>query len=211
VITPNGESSYAFDWAGGPLTVLTWDPVTRELQFSTGLPASMKAGHRLTLQGVDAILETYQDGAEIQIEALASADTVILATAPNADPQAGDLAYSGGPLVTPIRRAIVAHMSGENVYFKSGVPLPESALESSVGLDVIAEGIGPANPAGKYGTWSGGVIRNVLAQIAMSKRGVRNLEIVSPAADREATDDQFPDDDQIHLIAPSAVLVRGAT
>lgn len=207
VLTPNGESAYAFDWAGGPLTVLSWTAGTRELRFTATLPTSMAAGHRLVLKGVASA----QDGREYQIEALSGTDKVILAAAPTVAPAATDLAYPGGPLVSPIRNAIVAHLNGETVYLKDGSPLPEGSLESSVGLDVIAEGIGPANPNGVYGTWSGGIIRNVLAQITMSKRGVRNLSIVTPATDYEATDDAFPLDTQIHLIAPDAVLVRGAT
>lgn len=211
VLTPSGESAYAFDWAGGPLTVAAWTAGTRSLQFTAPLPASMKAGHRLSLRSVGVYAGTMQDGAELTIEALSGADTVILETAPVVAPVAGDLAYSGGPLVTPIRRAILAHLNGESVFLSAGAPVPASALDSAVGLDVIAEGIGPANPDGKYGTWSGGIIRNVLSQIAMSKRGVRNLAIVSPAADVEATDDAFPNDDRIHLFAPTLVLVRGAT
>lgn len=211
VLTPNGQAANAFDWTGGALTVLLWTAATRTLQFTADRPASMKAGHRLSFKGA----VTAQDGREFKIEALSGTDSVILETAPTVAPANLDLVYSGGPLVTPIRNAIVGHMNGEIVYAGAGsVPLPESAIESTVGLEVLAEGIGPANPDGKYNggvVWIGGLIEAVLAAIAMSKAGVRNVEIVAPAADYEATDDAFPNDAQIHLIVPGSVLVRGAT
>lgn len=208
VLTPSGELAYAFDWTGGPLTVLSWTAGTRELRFTANLPATMKAGHRLSLKGVASA----QDGKEYTIEALSGVDKVILELAPTVAPAATDLAYSGGPLVTPIRSAILAHMNGETVYAgKSRVPMAESALTSTVGLEEIATGIGPANPGGIFGAWSGGLIRAVLGQIAIYKAGVRNHNVVLPAADYEATDYAFPNDAQIGLIAPSSVLIRGAT
>lgn len=208
VLTPDGLAASAFDWTGGPLSVQLWTAATRSLQFHTALPSTLKAGHRLSLKGVASA----QDGKEFQIEAIGAADTVILAEAPAVVPLDTDLAYSGGPLVTPIRSAIIAHMNGETVYAgKSRVPLAESALDSTIGLEVLAEGLGPANPAGVYGTWSGGLIRAVLGNIAIYKGGVRNYNIVTPAADYEATDDAFPNDGQVHFISPLSVLVRGAT
>jgi hypothetical protein len=208
VLEPSGEAAYAFDWIGGPMTVAVWTAGTRTLQFTANRPASMKAGHRVVIKGVASA----QRGEEHTIEALSGADSIILEDVPDVAPAATDLVYSGGPLVTPIRDAIVAHMNGETVYAgRSRVPTPESSLESTVGLEVIAEGIGPANPGGAYGTWIGDLLRSVLYQIAMYKGGVRNLTIVEPATDVEATDYEFPDDDQIGLIAPGAVIIRGST
>lgn len=207
VVDTSGEAAYAFDWAGGPLTVLAWTSATRLLQFSADRPASMKAGHRLSFKGV----ASDQDGTEFTIEALSSTDSVILEEAPDVDPAATDLVYSGGPLVTPIRDAILAHMNGENVYAgRSRVPLAESALESTVGLEVLVEGIGPANPDGAYGPWNGNLLRSLLYQIAMYKGGVRNVTISTPASDVEAEDPAFPDDGEIGLIVPGSVLVRGS-
>lgn len=208
VLTPDGQAVHAFDWTGGPLEVLAWTAATRTLQLTADLPGDMKAGHRLCFKGV----ATVQDGREFVIEAIAGADSVILQKAPDVDPAATDLVYSGGPLVTPVRNAIVAHLNGRTVYAgRGGVPLPESAVASTVGLEVLAEGIGPANPGGLYGTWLGGLLVAVIGKIAMYKGGVRNHQILSPAADYEAEDDEIPNDDQIHMIAPRAVLVRGAT
>lgn len=207
VITPDGLAAHAFDWTGGPVTVLAYTAGTREVQTAAPLPAAMKAGHRISFKGV----VTAQDGTEFQIEALTAADKFILGTAPAVNLAATDIGYSGGPLVTPIRKALLGHINGEDVYAgKNGVPMAASQLASTVGLEVLAEGLGPANPAGAFGTWSGGLIRAVLGKIASYRRGVRNYNIALPAADYEATNDAFPNDGQIHLITPSSVLVRGA-
>ncbi len=209
VLEANGEAAYAFDWNDEvPPEVLAWTPSTRLLQFTAARPGTMKAGHRLSLLGIGSA----QDSRELTIEALSSTDSVILEEAPPVAPAAADLAYSGGPLVTPVRDAILAHMNGVTVYAGRGqVPIPESSLESTIGLEVLTEGIGPANPGGEYGTWSGGLIRAVLGKIAIYKGGVRNYTIPTPAADVEAEDPDFPDDAEIGLIVPGYVLVRGAT
>lgn len=210
-VTPNGDPAYAFDWQGGPLIVQSWTAATRELQFAGDLPTSMQAGHRLVVKGVSTI----QDGTEQTIEAISASDTVILAKELSVAPVGGgfpDLVYSGGPLVTPIRDALVAHMNGEPIYMgKGGVPVPLSAVDSGVGLELLVDGLGPANPDGKYGTWLGTLMRTVLSQIAMHKRGVRTVSVVKPVTDLDATDDAWPNDDVIHVFAPQVVLVRGAT
>lgn len=209
LIAPTGEAAYQFDWSDAVApTVAGWNAGTRELQFNGGtLPSTLKAGHRLILKGVASV----QDGREYKIEAISAVDKVVLETAPANAPAATDIIYSGGPLVAPIRDAIIAHMNGEIVYAgKNRTPLPASVVTSTVGLEVLAEGIGPANPSGVYGTWSGGLLRAQLGTIAMYQRGVRNYSILTPAADYEATDDVYPNDSQIHLITPNAVIVRKA-
>ena len=216
-LEPNGQAAFAKDWDDtGPPTVLAWQPggVVRKLQFSAALPASLRAGHRLILVGV----ASSQDGREYKIESIAGSDSVILEVAPTNAPAATDKIYSGGPLVTPVRDAIVAHMNGEIVYAGRGLtPVPASVAAATnlsvVGLDILAEGTGPANPGGLYNSpngpsWSGAIIRAQLFGIAKYKAGVRNVTVVTPASDYEAVDDAFPLDDQIHYIAPNAVVVR---
>jgi uncharacterized phage protein gp47/JayE len=217
LLEPNGQAAFAFDWDDTvAMVVLSWTAATRALRFTTPLPASMRAGHRLVLVAVASA----QDGTEYRIESISSSDTVILEKTPPIAPVATDLVYSGGPLVTPVRAAIVAHMNGEIVYAGRGLtPVPASVAASSglsiVGLDILADGIGPANPGGIYNStngpqWSGAIIRAQLFGIAKYKAGVRNVTIVTPAADYEAVDDAFPNDSQIHYITPGAVVVRSA-
>ena len=216
-LTSDGSEASRFDWddSGGP-EVASWDGPTRELQFDGPLPLSLQAGHRLLLDGA------LQDGSEFVIESVSGADTVILREAPPNAPVAGDLIYSGGPLVAPVRDAIVAHLNGELIYGGRGpTPLPESqttendAARSVIGLDVIVDGVGSANPGGRYNgtngpSWSGGIVRAQLFKIATFRRGVMNATIITPATDYEAVDDEFPLDDQIHYVTPSQVIVRSA-
>lgn len=215
----NGQAAFAFDWDDSTLpTVLTWQlaGVPRKLQFAAALPASLRAGHRLTFGAVASA----QDGTEYKIESIAAADSVILEAVPPIAPAATDKIYSGGPLVTPVRDAIVAHLNGEIVYAGRGLtPIPASVAASTgisiVGLDILAEGVGPANPAGLYNSpngpsWSGAIVRAVLFKIATYKAGVRNATVITPASDYEAADDAFPLDAQIHYVTPGAVLVRKA-
>jgi uncharacterized phage protein gp47/JayE len=207
LLTANGIAEFAFNWddSGAP-TVLAWNGTTRELQFSGGaLPASLRAGHSLVLRGVGSA----QDGAELKIESISGVDKVILEVVPPVAPAATDVIYSGGPLVTPVRNAVLAHLNGEIVYAGRGLtPLPESAVESAVGLDVLAEGLGPSNPGGLYGSWSGAIVLATLFGIAKYKAGVRDVTIVTPASNLDAENDGFPNDDQIHYITPAAVLIR---
>lgn len=218
-LEPNGQAAFQFDWDDtGPPTVSSWEAggVPRKLTFSATLPASLRAGHRLSFGAVASA----QDGTEYKIESIAASNAVILEKTPPVAPAATDKIYSGGPLVTPVRDAIVAHLNGEIVYAGRGLtPIPASVAASTgisiVGLDILAEGVGPANPAGLYNSsngpsWSGAVIRAVLLKIATYKGGVRNATIIAPASDYEAEDDAFPNDDQIHFVTPGAVLIRRA-
>ena len=210
-LTPNGMAAYAFDWEDSSLpTVSAWEAggVARQLTFTGALPNTLRAGQRLVLAGGG------HDGREYKIESIvstASPGKVILEKVPATTPAAGHLIYSGGPLVAPVRNAILAHLDGEVVYAGPGLtPLPASAVESTVGLDELAEGIGSANPAGLYGVWSGGIVRATLLKLAMYTAGVRNAVVTTPAADYEATDDAFPNDAQIHYVTPGPVVVRKA-
>lgn len=212
-IYPDGQTQNAFDWNDQVApTVIAYTAGTKTVQFSGGaLPPSLRAGHRLSFGGV----ATIQDGTEFTIEAISGVDTVILGTAPTVNPAATDIIYSGGPLVTPIRKAILGHVNGENVYLaKGGTPKSDSTLvaedRTTVGLEVIANGMGPANPSGVYGTWNGSLVRDVIRQIAMAKGGVRKTSLILPAADYDAVDYAFPLDTQIGVITAQRVLVRKA-
>jgi len=207
LITPDGSPQYVFDWsdASGPATVLTWTPATRTLQFAAARPASMQAGHRIVFGGVASA----QDGAVYVIEALSgAADSVILQTVPTVAPVATDLVYAGGPLTAKIRDAILAHLNGDVLYADASGPLPGALAASTTNLQVLASGLGTANPAGVYGAWNGTLLRGTLAKIATYTRGVRTQNVVTPVADQDATDYPIPNDIQIGLLVPGYVLVR---
>lgn len=214
----NGITAFGFDWVDSvPLVVLSWTPTTRALRMTTALPASLRAGHRLIIDGqVGGSGVNAQDGREFKIESISATDTVILEVAPPVAPGATDKIYSGGPLVTPIRDAIVAHLNGEIVYAGRGLtPIPESKAApvdpfgpSIIGLDELVQGIGPSNPGGLFGSWSGGIVLSQLFKIATYKAGVRKANIIAPVADYEPVNDAFPSDSQIHYVTPSAIIIR---
>lgn len=217
LIEPNGQTAFAKDWDDtGPPTVLSWTGATRHLRFAAALPASLRAGHRLLF----APVASAQNGTEYRVESIFSSDTVVLELVPPVAPAATDKIYSGGPLTTLIRDAIVAHMNGEIVYAGRGLrPVPASVAAATglsiVGLDILAEGMGPANPAGIYNSpngpsWSGAIIRAQLFGIAKYTSGVRNVTVVTPASDYEAVDDAFPLGNQIHYVTPNAIVIRSA-
>lgn len=218
LVTTTGVLAYAFDWIGSA-TVASYNATTRELQFAAALPSSLRAGHRLILVGtVGGSGVGAQDGREYRVEAVTGSDKVILEKAPPVDPAATDLIWPGGPLVAPIRDSIVAHLNGETVYAGRGqTPIPQSKAQpavptgpSLIGLDVLAEGIGSSNPDGKYGSWAGGIVLATLFKIATYQAGVRSVTVVTPVADYEPLDDEFPANDQIHYVTPGAVIVRSA-
>jgi len=211
VVEPNGAAEWAFDWNDStPPEVDTWDSGTRILTFADDRPASMKAGDRLCVHGV----ASSQTGEVLVIESLISTDGVKLETAPEVDPEPTDIVYAGGPLTAIIRDALLAHVGGDIVYAGDDGPIPAAVAEEEnanvFALKVLAEGIGPANPDGAYGTWSGGLICTVLEGLANFCRGVRKSTCIIPASDYEAEDYAFPDDLQIGLVVPGEVLVRKA-
>ncbi len=214
-VSSDGSPQYAFDWDDStPPAVLSWTAATRTLQFAAPRPPTMQAGHRLCMKGV----ASSQDGAPVVIEALIGTDSVILQTVPkntagtDAAPAATDLVYAGGPLTDVVRGAIVAHLNGDVLYAAPTGPLPgavaASQAISTAQLQVLATGIGTANPAGGYGAWVGSLLRGTLQRIVTYTRGVRSSSVVTPAADQEAVDYAFPSDTQIGLLTPGYVLVR---
>ncbi len=204
-VVPNGDIAYDFDWDDtSPPVVLVYTPSTLTVQFAADIPASMLANGRVCFRGVGSA----QDGRVFTIETVTASDTIVLRETPAVNLVATDVAYAGGPLTAIIRDAIVAHVNGEIVYADKGQPLAASAAASKVNLRILADGLGPANPAGAYGTWSGSLLRAVLSKIAAYPTGARNVSIVTPSSDYDATDPVFPNDGKINFITPLSVLVR---
>lgn len=219
LITPDGSRAAAFDWNDStPPEVDSWDAPSRTITLTAPRPASMAVGHRLIVKDVAGD----GSGAEVVIEALPSGspnDVVVASLPTGVDGAAltvfgGDLIYSGGPLVAPIRDAVIAHMNGEILYQWRGRALPASVAAevavSTARLEVFALPIGTANPANAYGAWSGGLRRGMLAAIAQVTRGVDTVDVAAPVADFEASDPVYPDDDTIGVVVPARVIVRSA-
>lgn len=221
-LTAENLPPFRFDWDDSVVpTVASWNAGTNELQFSGGaLPSSLRAGHGIVLDGVvGGSGANSQDGTPITIKAISAVDKVILASAPSTPPASPDKIYSSGPLVAPVRDAILEHLNGGVVYAGRGrtlIPASKAAPgvpggPSIVGADILVDGVGAANPGGKYGAWAGGILLDNLRSIARYQLGVRSLTVVTPATDYEALDDALPaDDSQIHYVTPLTVIVRRA-
>jgi uncharacterized phage protein gp47/JayE len=175
LIITDGSPDHEFDWDDTtPATVTAWDPALRKVTFATR-PDSMKAGDRITFAGGAS-------GKERVVDALSSTDAVILTVDESGDtPLAPDTAYSGGPLVQPVREAIIA----------------------------LGSSLGTANPDSKrYGTWEGNLDPGAIDTASRSVAGVRRANTTSPAALVEAADPAFPNDNPINLIILGRILVR---
>lgn len=119
-------------------------------------------------------------GEVLTIESLSGIAGVVLEVAPTVAPVAGDEVFAAGPLTTPVRSAILA----------------------------LLDGIGPANPAAVYGAWEGTLRTSAVSGATRAVVGVRDLAVVTPAANVDATDPPVPDDAQINYLVPGRVLVR---
>lgn len=213
LVTPDGQAQYAFDWddRGGPAIVLSYEPTPRRLNFTAARPATMKAGDRIVVKGMASM----QAGAPLVIESLSGSDSVILTEDLQVEPAATDRVYAGGPLTSIIRDALVAHIDGDRVFSGPDGPLPgrvaEANKQSTLNMTILAEGMGPANPDGKYGPWAGGLYLANVAKIVMYTPGVRNQVVSIPLTDQEAIDFNFPDypfNDQVQVFVTSSVIVR---
>lgn len=152
------EDGYTFDWTDGttgtdaPLVVDTWTAGTRTLKFTTARPDDMAVGDRLVYVSTAA---PYGDGREMVIESLSSTDSVVLVEddlLTDAPPVAGDYVYSGGPLVEPVRQAVLA----------------------------VYDALGPGT--GSYGTrWSGDLRQSTLFKAAQTTEGVLDSDVLTPA------------------------------
>ncbi len=172
---PDGAPDHEPDWDDTtPPEVDAWDSSTRKVTFDAR-PDSIKPGDRLTFS-------TGATGAERVVDSLDGADAVILTVDEDGDiPDVGDSVYSGGPLVQPIRAAILAHFAS----------------------------LGTANPDDKrWGTWEGNLDPSAIDAASRSVTGVRRANTVTPAALVEASDPVFPDDGTVGLIVPGRILVR---
>lgn len=209
VIT-DGSAQFAWDWddTGPAVIVLTYTSATRTMRFTTARPATMKAGDRFIVFGIASA----QDGAPMVIESLSGLDSIVLQQDPPVAPVPTDRCYAAGPLTSIIHQAIKAHINGDTLYAGPDGPIPGQVAASQnidvSTLNILIEGIGTANPDGKYGPWSGGLYRSAIATIVRYTRGVRNQDVVLPLTDQEAIDFEFPDGAKVGFFSFSHAYIR---
>lgn len=176
-IVTDGAIQNQFDWDDTVVpTVAAWTAGTRTLQFSTARPATMQAGDRVSIAHAGG------NGVQRVVESLVSTDSVVLEVATGVDdPSVGDSVYAGGPLVEPVRQAIIA----------------------------LFDSLGAANPdANRYGAWEGNLRPTAISRAALSVAGTIDGTVVTPATTVAAADPAYPLDGTIELLVPGRILVR---
>lgn len=89
------QTGYGWDWTdAAAYTVASWTAGTRTLTWSAAVPAAVKAGHRLMVNGEVMV-----------VESIAGSDTVLESTFASA-PSGGEGIYPGGPLSKTVQQAI---------------------------------------------------------------------------------------------------------
>lgn len=194
LIEEEDDPAYAFHWADNPApTVLAYTAGTRTLQFAGGArPSDLAVGDRLTWKSASP--PPYHDGSEVAVEGLSGLDSVILkAPLPGeydwtaTPPDAGDPVYSGGPLVTAVRAAIVAHMDG-------------------LGPGRVDTLHPPADYSYGSSYWEGALRLSKLHNVAQRVAGVLDSEIVTPTANVNPTNEAPAS--TVSVLVPRSVIVR---
>lgn len=181
ILVSSQDAAHDFDWDDTlPPTVSAWNGTTRVLTFSLR-PADIVPKDRVIYKSAAP-----NDGAELVVEALGPGgnDVTVQTLTPAqvaAPPVATNLVYSGGPLVEPLRQAI---------------------------LDLF-DLLGPArgtNPAQVAGLWEGTLRPATLFKIAQLSEGVLDSSVVIPASNVTAAN--APPIGTVGQITPRRVLVR---
>lgn len=181
------DPAYAFHWAGVS-SVFSYNAGTRLLTLTGPRPAGMTVGKRLFWRSA---APPYHDGSEVEIEALSGSSAVVL-KAPAAGqydwtatpPVALDEVLPGGPLVTSVRAAIVAHI---NSLGPGRVSVPDDF---------------------SYGSsyWEGSLRRSKLHSLASKQKGAIDSEVIAPVANVHPTNE--PPASTVGLLVPGVIIVR---
>ncbi|MFH0901902.1 MAG: baseplate J/gp47 family protein [Pseudomonadota bacterium] len=182
-VIPQDDSAFAFDWTepGTPLTVASWTAGTRTLELSASRPADMAVGDRIVVKRTSS---PRNDGHEYVIEAFgAAADEIVLAADDDftaSPPNAGASVYSGGPLVAPVRTAILAHFNS----------------------------LGPCRDAYADGptSWVSTLYLSTLFRLAQNTDGVLDSTIVAPTAN--VVPSSSPPVEEVQVLLAYQILVR---
>lgn len=182
LIVETEEPQYAFDWDDSAgWAVLSYGVTAPDvLKFQGGTrPPDLEAGHHLSLYPISNVGGT---GAERRVSALGPGlDEVTLEADDTGDvPKLNDSVFAGGPLVEPVRQAILA----------------------------LLNSLGPANPGKVYGPWEGSLRPKSIERVAAAVPGVTDDgNCINPVAVVEA-DDPAPYGRTIGLLVPGRISVH---
>lgn len=172
-VTPESDPRLARDWDDTTAPVVaSWNAATRTLTFVGTRPASMQVGSRLTVANTA--------GVEMAVESLVSTNAVVLANAMGQTPASPNNVYSGGPLVTPARNAIIA----------------------------LFDSLGPRVGSFGFGNWDSTLRTSTLFETVQTTVGVLDSSFVTPTLNISPADDAYPDDAQVRVLVPGNILVR---
>ena len=193
----HSDTEYTWRDPGAPVLVQSWDPATSRLALSP-MPEDLGVGDYLSIECLTGDKAT-SSGQPVIVTA-ADATSVYVASA-----QVRGVPFAGYQPVPGDR----AHPSNQTAYrvwrhIVHGYEVGETFVPGLVHL-------GPANPAGKYGTWQADVqVARVVAS-AISVPGVRSAHVtiaaVPPGADYLSTEWPFPKHDRVTLLVPGEWLV----
>jgi uncharacterized phage protein gp47/JayE len=177
-IVPRPEAEHQFDWVDQtPLVVASWTAATRTLEFTASRPSDMFEGDRIVIKPA----ANNGTGEEFVIESFGvNPDEVILDRAPTPAPVATDTVYSGGPLTTPIRDAILAFM----------------------------DELGPAVGDYGVGNWESDISPNRVEIAALTVDGMRDGTTIIPAVTAVPDDPPAPANTTIEMFIPGQTIVR---
>lgn len=173
------DAQYRFDWTDGAFAVQSVNAGSRLINFDTPLPADLVVGDRLIYKST---APPYGTGAELVVEAITAADEVKVTEWPANPPVAGNLIYSGGPLVQLIRADILAMFD--------------------------ALGAARGSYAAPTQIWEDSMRLSVLYKLAMTRAGVQETTIVTPGA--TVTPAHNEPNSSTNFLVPRQVIVRKA-
>jgi uncharacterized phage protein gp47/JayE len=190
LITEEDDPAYAFHWPDNPApTVVAYTAGTRTLQLSTR-PDTLSIGDRLFWRSAAPPLH---DGSEVVVEDLSGADSVVLKAPAVGDydwtatpPVAGDVVYSGGPLVTSVRNAIVGYMDN----------LGPGRVDTGSLADF------------SYGSsyWEGTLRRAKLHNLSQKQKGVLDSKVLEPPENVSPTN--LAPASTVSVLVPRVIIVR---
>lgn len=188
------DAAFNFDWDDSlGWTVSAWTAGTRTLKLNAARPADMQVGDRITYVHIGP---PFNNGSEYVIEAFgAAADEIVLALAPvqgaselvSIPPTAGDAVYSGGPVVSKVRTAVL------NFVNNMGPGRADTFLPNTD----YSEG-------GSY--WEGTLRKAKLEALAFLVKGVKDAVISVPAANYSPIN--VSPNASVYLITPGQFTVR---
>jgi uncharacterized phage protein gp47/JayE len=186
-VLPEDGDAFKFDWddVTVPPGVFSYTAGTRTVKLTGPRPADLAAGMRVVWRSTAG---TFHNGSEVVVEALGVAADEFILRPPGpgeydwtaTPPVSGNALLSGGPLVAPIRAAILA----------------------------LIDSLGPARGAFATGAWVGTLYTSQLFKVVQTSLGVLDSTITAPVSN--TTPANVPPGPSVGYLVPRQIIVRHA-